>query len=151
MWRESCSKGHGLESRHHILDGHFSHIFVVKICNVCLKRPKINEKEAGVGPFFKNICLWLKHAASLFWFYAMPSSGQLICMLVHFAGATKSLPAESLNLNLLILDGPSPAPFSFISILSNRHYNFTQQINVKKCPSSMRIQTHDLGNMSRPP
>ena len=30
----------------------FSHIFVVKICNVCLKRPKINEKEAGVGPFF---------------------------------------------------------------------------------------------------
>ena len=33
----------------------FSHIFVVKICNVCLKRPKINEKEAGVGPFFKKI------------------------------------------------------------------------------------------------
>ena len=32
----------------------FSHIFVVKICNVCLKRPKINEKEAGVGPFKKN-------------------------------------------------------------------------------------------------
>ena len=30
----------------------FSHIFVVKICNVCLKRPKINEIEAGVGPFF---------------------------------------------------------------------------------------------------
>ena len=30
----------------------FSHIFVVKICNVCLKRPKINKKEAGVGPFF---------------------------------------------------------------------------------------------------
>ena len=36
-----------------ILDGHFSHIFVVKICNVCLKRPKITEKEAGVIPFFK--------------------------------------------------------------------------------------------------
>ena len=30
----------------------FSHIFVVKICNVCLKRPTINIKEAGVGPFF---------------------------------------------------------------------------------------------------
>ena len=27
----------------------FPHIFVV-----CLKRPKINEKEAGVGPFFKK-------------------------------------------------------------------------------------------------
>ena len=33
----------------------FSHIFVVKICNVCLKRPKINEKEAGVEPFKKNV------------------------------------------------------------------------------------------------
>ena len=25
-----------------------------KNCNVCLKRPKINEKEAGVGPLFKK-------------------------------------------------------------------------------------------------
>ena len=33
----------------------FSHLFVVKICNVCLKRPKINEKEAGVGTFLKKI------------------------------------------------------------------------------------------------
>ena len=32
----------------------FSHLFVVKICNVCLKRPKINKKEAGVGPFLKK-------------------------------------------------------------------------------------------------
>ena len=32
-----------------------SHIFVVKICNVCLKRPKINKKEAGVGPFKKHL------------------------------------------------------------------------------------------------
>ena len=30
----------------------FSHIFVVKIVMfVCLKRPKIIEKEAGEGPF----------------------------------------------------------------------------------------------------
>jgi len=29
----SHSKGHGFESRHCVLDGHFSHIFVVKICN----------------------------------------------------------------------------------------------------------------------
>ena len=31
----------------------FSHIFVVKNCNVCLKRPKINQKEAGLA-HFKN-------------------------------------------------------------------------------------------------
>ena len=29
--RDSCSEGCGFESRHCILDGHFSHIFVVKI------------------------------------------------------------------------------------------------------------------------
>ena len=51
MGGDSRSEGHGFESRHRIMDGHFSHIFVVKICNICLKRPKINEKEAGVGPF----------------------------------------------------------------------------------------------------
>ena len=31
MGRDSRSKGRGFESRHRILDGHFSHIFVVKI------------------------------------------------------------------------------------------------------------------------
>ena len=52
MGRDSRSKGCGFVSRHHILDGHFSHLFVVKKFNVCLKRPKINKKEAGVGAFF---------------------------------------------------------------------------------------------------
>ena len=31
MGGDSCSKGRELESWHHILDGHFSHLFVVKI------------------------------------------------------------------------------------------------------------------------
>ena len=44
MRGDARSKGCGFKSRHHI--------FVVKICNVCLKRPEINEKEAGVGTFF---------------------------------------------------------------------------------------------------
>ena len=30
MGRDSCSVGRGFESRHRILDGHFSHIFVIK-------------------------------------------------------------------------------------------------------------------------
>ena len=55
MGGDSCSEGRGIESWHRILDGHFfTHIFVVKICNVCLKRPKINEKEAEVGPLKKK-------------------------------------------------------------------------------------------------
>ena len=53
MGGDSRSKGCGFKSRHRILDGLFSHIFVVKICNVCLKRLKINEKEVGVSPFTK--------------------------------------------------------------------------------------------------
>ena len=28
---DSCSEGHGIESQHHILDGHISHLFVVRI------------------------------------------------------------------------------------------------------------------------
>ena len=28
---DSCSKGRGFESQHYILDGHFSHVFVVKL------------------------------------------------------------------------------------------------------------------------
>ena len=42
---------------------HFSHWFVVKIVQVCLKRPNINEKEAGVGPFFKKN--YLSHSETL--------------------------------------------------------------------------------------
>ena len=52
MGRDSRTNGRGFESRHHILDGPFSHLFVVKICNVYLKRPKINEKRPGLAHFF---------------------------------------------------------------------------------------------------
>ena len=31
MGRDSHSEGHGFESWHHILDGHFPHIFVIEI------------------------------------------------------------------------------------------------------------------------
>ena len=54
MGRDSRFKGRGFESRHSILDGHFFTCICCKNCNVCLKRPKINEKEAGVGPFKKQ-------------------------------------------------------------------------------------------------
>ena len=57
MGVDSCSKGHGFESQHRILDGHFSHIFVVKIVNdVCWKWPKINDKR-GLAHFIQKDCL----------------------------------------------------------------------------------------------
>ena len=53
MGDDSCSKGRGFESGRHILDEYldFFTLICCKNCIVCLKRPKINEKEAGVGPF----------------------------------------------------------------------------------------------------
>ena len=50
----SCSRGPGFESQRCILDGYFFTFICCKNCIVCLKRPKINEKEAGVGPFLRN-------------------------------------------------------------------------------------------------
>ena len=54
MGRDSCSEGRGFESRYRILDGHFFTYICCKNCIVCLKRPKMNEKVAGVGPFLKK-------------------------------------------------------------------------------------------------
>ena len=52
MGRDSHSKVVGSNpGTVHWMDIFFTYI-CCKNCNVCLKRPKINEKEAGVGPFF---------------------------------------------------------------------------------------------------
>ena len=54
MGVDSRSKGRGFESQRRILDGHFFTLICCKNCIVCLKRPKINKKEAGVGPNLKK-------------------------------------------------------------------------------------------------
>ena len=54
MGRDSHSEGCGFKSRHRILDGHFFTYICCKNCNVCLKRPKINEKEADLAHFLKK-------------------------------------------------------------------------------------------------
>ena len=56
MGDDSCSKGCGFELQCCKLDVHLDifHIDLLENCIVCLKRLKINEKEAGVGPFFKK-------------------------------------------------------------------------------------------------
>ena len=53
MGGDARSKGHGFESRHRILGGHFfTYIFVVKICNVCLKKTENKRKRARGWPIF---------------------------------------------------------------------------------------------------
>ena len=54
MGDDSCAKGRGFKSRHCILDGQFFTLICCKNCIVCLKGLKINEREAGVGPFKKQ-------------------------------------------------------------------------------------------------
>ena len=53
--RRLMSEGCGFESQHRRLDGHFFTYICCKNCNICLKRPKINENEAKVGPFLKTV------------------------------------------------------------------------------------------------
>ena len=49
MGGATCTEGRGFEFRHHILDGHFSHYSVVKICiDVCLKQSE-NKPKRGRG------------------------------------------------------------------------------------------------------
>ena len=59
MGRDSRSEGCGFESRHRIQYGHFFTYNCCKNCNICLKRQKIIEKEAGIGPFKKIAVTWL--------------------------------------------------------------------------------------------
>ena len=55
MGGDSYSKGFMFESQHSILDGHFYTFIFCNNCNVCLKRHKINEKEAGKA-HLKRLC-----------------------------------------------------------------------------------------------
>ena len=55
MGDDSCSRGRGFESQLWILDGHLFTLICCKNCfDVCLKRPKINEKRPGMAHFFKK-------------------------------------------------------------------------------------------------
>ena len=46
MGGDSRKRGHGFEFYHWILAGRtFFSYYIVKKCNVCLKRPKINHKR----------------------------------------------------------------------------------------------------------
>ena len=48
---DSCPDGHGFKSRRHLLDVHLDILHIdCKNCIVCLKNPKVNEKETGDGP-----------------------------------------------------------------------------------------------------
>ena len=54
MGGDSSSNGRGFESKHHILDGHFSHLFVVKIVTFVWKDKNKQKKGRRDGPFFEK-------------------------------------------------------------------------------------------------
>ena len=69
MEGDSPTRGCVFESQHQILDGHFSHYFVIQI--VCLKRPKINKEGDANFPFKKLL------------FYSLPSSTERLPDTLH--------------------------------------------------------------------
>ena len=66
MGGDSCSKGREFESWHHILDGHFSHLFVVKIV-MCVWKDENKWKRGRGWPIFfiKVLILNVRRIASL--------------------------------------------------------------------------------------
>ena len=65
MGGDSCSDGHGFESQHRILDGHFLHWFVVKIVSLFVEKTKINKKRgrgmAHFGPIRHSLKSFVAH------------------------------------------------------------------------------------------
>ena len=53
MWEDSCSEGREFKSQHHILDGHLSHLFVVRIV-ICVWKDE-NKWKRDRGWHFKKI------------------------------------------------------------------------------------------------
>ena len=49
--RRLMFEGHVFESQHHILDGHFLHLFVVKIVLFVSKDRKSTKKKPGIAIF----------------------------------------------------------------------------------------------------
>ena len=86
MERDSRSEGCGFESRHCILDGHFFTYTCRKNCNaVCLKRPKINEKQAGVGPFnISSRCHKKQCRYIIEWLVSSLTGKHLVQMVTYF-------------------------------------------------------------------
>ena len=54
MGGDSCTRGCEFEFLHWILDGHFSHLIVVKI--FLLEKTEIKQKGAGIWPNKKPYC-----------------------------------------------------------------------------------------------
>ena len=73
MEEDFCSRGHGFQSQHRILNGHF-YINFCWSCNFCLKRPKINENEAWDGPFYIKKTLIIECRFRLFTFRCLEKS-----------------------------------------------------------------------------
>ena len=93
----SRSEGRGFKSQRRILDRHdiFTLICFKNYNDACLKRPKINKKEAGVGPIFikKDIAVPLTLESLFknkvfFVFFNLASSGLIFILVfsIQFTG-----------------------------------------------------------------
>ena len=58
VWEETHVRG--FESRHRILEKHFSHICCQNFNGVCLRRPKIYDKRGLGWPIFLKLLLHIE-------------------------------------------------------------------------------------------
>ena len=117
----------------------FSHIFVEKICKVCLKRPKINEKRPGLVLFKKP-----KNIRSL-----RPDMEKL-CYFVYIQTEGQSLP----DLSFLFLRNKFPRNWTFavtnqcdqIGIL---FFQFLAIQNHENLPKSLKYLPKEAHNFAK--
>ena len=64
-----CTKGHGFESQHHILGRPIYIVICCNNCNVCLKKTKRKEKEAGDCQFNFYWRQCLSEAVNIWWLW----------------------------------------------------------------------------------
>ena len=62
MAGDSCSKGRGFKSQHHILDGHFFTFICCKIV-MLFEKTEINEKEAGMANLIKHFSAYFTNGS----------------------------------------------------------------------------------------
>ena len=72
MGGDSCTEGRGFESQHHILVGHFSQIFVVKIVTFVWKDETKWKRRRGL-PILKGKQIWnvVMHVLSNYYFWGL--------------------------------------------------------------------------------
>ena len=163
MGEDSGPGGFGFKSQHHILDGHFLHLFVVKIVMFVWK-DKNKWKRGRGGPIFNTFakeannlgdakvgCMGFKWAVLLFYTLFLGGPTTATFCLVSFFSITILHKNCRLWRHLfpnLKMGQPGPLFHLFSSFQTNITIFTTNKCEKVHLVYSAGIQSHDLCNMS---